>query len=321
MQTGHRTVPLIVVAASMRCALITVLCGATARPLVGQIVPSWPIDPIMTAESELNIRTQLGQMTSPPPVGLTIRSMAQQLPMDPPIAIDAVALEDNGLSLDDSVEFSLGHPAPIFSHLIAALDSVNLTIQLKQNFITITTHDKADENYPIRIYEVDVLVEQKLKLVIADEASLSARLGSTSPPFVETVQDRRSMQMYRLRESMVDELMALIECTIQQDSWESLGGNGLITPRFNADKPYLVIANSTLAHLEIDTLLNRLAGDRAYRPIPTVSSGDQSNDYRNASSRFGLKESPIQKRLTNFANPNDSSDNLVGNHVFRGIQE
>ncbi len=185
----------------------------------------------MTEESERNILHQLGRIIVPPRDEIALNAFVKTLPPELPIAINAVALEGYGLSLDSLVVAPLQRPAPLFVHLHSMLETLECEIVLKRNTLTITTRDDADEQYPVRVYDVTPLTNQS-------------------------------------RRYEIEQLQEVISYSLDPDSWEALGGMGTLHPQIMRNKTHLIIANSTSNHLQIDAFLNRLAGDRDYRSIP-----------------------------------------------------
>ncbi|WP_157593948.1 hypothetical protein [Rubripirellula obstinata] len=252
----------IVLAGIARRAIIVVFCMAVCGTVSGQAVPSWPIDPLMTANDESRILDLLGQRITPPAYGMPLRSLVETLPTEIPIAINSRALDEIGMSADEPIEVRLNRPAPLMVHLMSVLQTMDLTILLRNNALTITTNEQLEQCYPVRVYDVTALTNQS-----------------------------RRYQVQQLRE--------VIEVSIAPDSWEQLGGPGVIATRLSLNQTCLVIANSTVNHLQIDTLLNRLAGDRNYRPISRMDSQGRSREMDQPISELRTEV----KKLVNFANP------------------
>jgi hypothetical protein len=261
MQTRHRTASLIILAAAAQRSMIMTVCllilSGTAN---AQLIRSWPVDPMMTEVSERNILHQLGQIIVPPRDEIALNAFVKTLPPELPIAINTIALEGNGLSVDSLVVAPLQRPAPLFVHLHSILKTLECEIVLKHNTLTITTRDDADEHYPVRVYDVTPL----------------------------TTQSRR----YE-----IEQLQEVISYSLDPDSWETLGGMGTLYPQIMRNKTFLIIANSTSTHLQIDAFLNRLAGDQNYRSIPAFLA------QPNMSEKSMEVMTPRRSQLENFANP------------------
>lgn len=237
-----------------------------SQTLSSKTIPSWPLDPLMTAEDESRVFRLLGQTIAPPANGTPLRSMVQTLPAELTIAIDDLALDEIGLSAQDPIQVSLPSPAPLIVHLLAILQRLDSTIQLRHNVLTITTHERNEADYPVRVYDVSELTNQS-------------------------------------RRYSIDELEQVIQVSIAPDSWEALGGPGVFSTQIAFNKTHLVIANSTVTHLRIDTFLNRIAGDRDYQPIPVVDWQSKSNHERDSLEDSITSIRPAESNLVNFANP------------------
>jgi hypothetical protein len=228
----------------------------------------------MTAKDESRIFKLLGRTIAPPANGTPLRSMVETLPVELSMAIDEHALDEIGVSAEDPVQTSLPSPAPLIVHLLAILNQHDLTIQLRHNALTITTLERSEEDYPVRVYDITTLANQS-------------------------------------RRFSINKLKQVIQASIAPESWEALGGPGVFSTQFALNKKHLVIANSTLTHLRIDTFLNRIAGDRDYRPIPGMHSQANLDMERDPPEDLMTARLPAGSGLVNFANPNANDDAVL----------
>lgn len=89
------------------------------------------------------------------PLGEAIRTLRES--QDIPIIIDTVALEDNGLSVEDPVTIELNNVS-LRSFLRLMLRQLDLTYLIKDEVMQITTPERAEENLVTKVYPVGDLV-------------------------------------------------------------------------------------------------------------------------------------------------------------------
>lgn len=95
------------------------------------------------------------------PLGEAIRTLREAL--DIPIIVDTVALEDNGLSVEDPVTIELSNVS-LRSFLRLMLRQLDLTYVIKDEVMQITTPERAEENLVTKVYPVGDLVVPVIQL-------------------------------------------------------------------------------------------------------------------------------------------------------------
>ncbi len=149
-----------------------------------------------------------------------------------PVVIDRRALDDAGMGSDTPVTISL-QGVSLRAALYHMLRELNLTSVISCEVLKITTLEEAEKNLQTWVYPV---------------ADLIAAAGSAPDGA-----DRRADDY--------DALIATIVATIQPDSWDEVGGRGVIEPL--SPGQLLAVAQTQRAHEEITGLLQAMRQARA----------------------------------------------------------
>ncbi len=135
-----------------------------------------------------------------------------------PLVIDNRALEEIGLSAREPVSLSLKNVS-LRSFMRLMLRDLDLTYQIKDEVMRITTIEAAEQNLINRIYFLEGLGE------LGDEA---------------------------------DHARKLVMATIVPDTWDALGGPSGITSFAVYDRPAIVVSTTSDVHDQIQALLRSL---------------------------------------------------------------
>lgn len=195
------------------------------------LVPSWPIDPLMNQAQEREVWRKLLQRCPSLPPEIPLSELAYRLDSLTPTRLDRRALE--GIGLDGNVMVEPFHSQTDFSwmlQLMVVLRDLELTLHLKHNLLYLTTFEDAETDLPIRVYKVTSLV---------GTGEMSARREGISA------------------------LMQLIQNQVEPNAWEALGGVGTMSPSLHDRDTLLTVSAMTTMHWQIQTLLNQMvvAGD------------------------------------------------------------
>lgn len=137
---------------------------------------------------------------------------------DIPLVINSRALEEIGLSAEEPVSLSLKNVS-LRSFMRLMLRGLDLTYQIKDEVMQITTIEAAEQNLINRIYFLEGLGER------GDEA---------------------------------DHVRKLVMATVVPDTWDALGGPSGITSFAVNDRPAIVVSTTSDVHDQIQALLRSL---------------------------------------------------------------
>jgi hypothetical protein len=157
-----------------------------------------------------------------------------------PIWIDRRALDDVGMGGDTPVTFSL-QSVSLRSALRLMLRELDLVYQVDDEVLKITTAKESENALTMRVYPVGDFLE--------------------SPPNAAG----------RLERSQgLDRLLDLIESTVAPNTWEHVGGSGVLSPV----EPWglLVISQTEEVHEQVNRLLQTARRSRHAAPAPAASS-------------------------------------------------
>lgn len=184
------------------------------------------------------------------------------------VVLDELELKTRGLNPDGNVNL-LAADVP----LREVLDQLCLSLGrdaawlVKGSFVIFTLRDIADRNAFTRVYDVSKLLPKSDKpfrnpfihgsVGFSDIPSdqTESNKGADTPP---TEPQQTEAEFLKSDYYEFSELIAVLEDTTGRDSWQSLGGEGIISPLVVGETPLFVIQQTREVHLEIATLLSQL---------------------------------------------------------------
>ncbi|MCM2374980.1 hypothetical protein [Aporhodopirellula aestuarii] len=225
-------------------------------PLLNPIVESWPVDPAMSRDQEREIWVKLFRSYHPRQSEIPLNRWVAEVTHQCPMEIDRVAFETIGLTEDTPITFPPhAPPRPLVVHAMRMLQTLESVIEIRNGAVLITTAERAAESLAVRIYDVTEIVH------LGDETS--SRLAT-------------------------ERLIKTIEYTIDPESWESLGGTGIILSQRAHQKHLLCIAAPTQIHWKAQILLDQLH---------SIGNGSQGTDIGNRHSHRRGGSSLYSSRL------------------------
>lgn len=189
------------------------------------------IDPLSSTEREIALRARLAEPWGMQFHCIDLQQLVAQLNNVVPASLNDRALEEIGLSADESVKVDVVADETPLMTLAVALRPLDLTWSIRAGRCMIETIEAAEESLVVRVYDVT-------PLVIVDFA------GSRDVPIG--------------RKADFTSLEDLIQTTIRPDTWEALGGPSSFGRFIIGQRCLLTIATTTQTHFEIESLLNHL---------------------------------------------------------------
>lgn len=121
----------------------------------GIAVDRWVgLDPAFSRKLAAAMETPLSESLIDLPLVEVVRHFSSEI--DLPVLIARNALEDNGISVDDSISLSISE-TPAFDVMSLAFERLDLTLTLNHGVLTVTSHEAAEEQLLTRIYYLEGL--------------------------------------------------------------------------------------------------------------------------------------------------------------------
>lgn len=198
--------------------------------------------------------------------GLSIAGLANELGSLLPhgCLVDRKSLEENGIDPDaGDIQWHLPN-ASLGTMLEIALDEMELTYQIRDGIMVITSSEAAQDDLSLVIYDAEflfgsfVIVEQNLAEDVVRQLVNSRPLGQPAGDVdALRISVERFMEKYgpRLEEQRFNRVANLIQSQVDPESWEENGGTGTIS----SVGTRLVARQTERTHRKIRKLLDDLA--------------------------------------------------------------
>lgn len=205
-------------------------------------IQSWSADPYMSQEEEKRI---IGWLKSRPKSTQHIDFIselqqelvaASKLHAGVEVAFNYKSLADLGLEPESKAHELENSVLPPGNDLIGMLAASDLTYMVRRGMIEITTYDDAFHRPVVRVYDISPL----LPIV-----KLNGRSVVSSGPVIDTIQ-----------------------CIVEPDSWEALGGTGSIQDLVVNNRCLLIISTISDIHIQVQAMLDQMvtAGQIVHLP-------------------------------------------------------
>jgi hypothetical protein len=211
-------------------------------------------------------RRMIETIEAPELNGMSISDLANELGLILPhgCLVDRKSLEENGVDPDaGDIQWHLTN-ASLGTMLEIALDEMELTYQIRDGIMIITSSEAAREDLSLVIYDAEflfgsfVIVEQNLAEDVVRQLVNSRPLGQPAGDIdALRISVERFMEKYgpREEEQRFNRVANLIQSQIDPNSWEENGGAGTIS----SVGTRLVARQTERAHRKIRKLLDDLA--------------------------------------------------------------
>lgn len=187
--------------------------------VTGKSIACWSADPFMTEQQGQRIIEALQEPATKHWHRIPLDQVVKDLSGYFPAEVDWVGLQRTSISGDVTLTSTVTGGSTLASVLFSGLKSIGLTAELSAGRLIITTPEDAGQYTTIKIYDITPLVES---------------------------------------EEGIEQMMQVLEQSVEPETWESHGGNSIITPFATGERFVLIIRTTMLAHLECHALLNRL---------------------------------------------------------------
>lgn len=169
------------------------------------------------------------------------------------VLLNMRALQEDGIEPDLPIAFRMSN-VPIKVLLRRMLAEYELAYTLDHGVVIITTQDNAECQMIIRVYRVDDLVRSGKRAVAGKprpsvvDKNAAGTPGSASPGRVI------AKPLKSTGNADMDALIKLITSTVNYNTWQTVGGEGVISQYRGA----LVITQTMTVQMKVEKLLNEL---------------------------------------------------------------